>query len=181
MPHLPYALDDDDEFFHPKEGWLLLDRTIAFDSWIHWRQALPKSRLGRSRLCERTAALIEALAERLHALHQHLPGYADLDDTPFRFSRWWEPSSEGQWSQGSSCVFRIDGCAGRDVVEAYSATPGLEHMAITVMPDDQVRAELCGIEVEDFISGQPGLRLSLPPVARPQKKSRPRRTPNPPR
>lgn len=117
MPHLPYAFDDDDEFEHPTEGWLLLDRTIAFDSWILWRHALPPDRGGRSRLREPAAALITALAERLHAIHQRLPGYASLDDSPFVFPRWWDPDPGSEWSSGGHCLFRIEGHSG-DVVLA---------------------------------------------------------------
>lgn len=74
MPHLPYASSDDDEFFHPTEGWLLVDRTIAFDSWIVWRHALPRDRQGRAMLHEEPARLIQALAEGLDAVHQKVPG-----------------------------------------------------------------------------------------------------------
>jgi len=109
MPHLPYAQDDDDEFRHPTEGWLLLDRTIAFDSWISWRHALPADRNGRTLLHESAAALIRALAERLHAIHQRLPGYADLDDSPFVFPRWWDPDPESEWHSGGRCLFRVEG------------------------------------------------------------------------
>lgn len=175
MPHLPYAFDDDDEFFHPAEGWLLIDRTIVFDSWILWRHALPITRWGRSRLDDRVVALITALAERIHAFHQQLPGYSSLDDTPFVFSRWWDPVGEGEWGRGGSCVFRIDGHTNRRVLDAFRSTPGMNHLELTELSGDRFRARLIGEEVDAFNSGQSGLPLSLPPVGRPQRKPQPRK------
>jgi hypothetical protein len=180
MPHLPFATDDDDEFFHPTEGWLLLDRTIAFDSWISWRQALPRSRSKRARLTSCAADLITALAERLHVLHQQLPGYSNLDDTPFRFSRWWEPGSELEQS-ACSCLFSIDGISCSDVIDASRSVDGLSHIELSESPGKLIDARLVGPEVSSFISGQSDLLPSLPPAVRPQKKSRLRTSRTPPR
>lgn len=176
MPHLPYASDDDDEFLHPEEGWLLIDRTIVFDSWILWRHALPRGRSQRARLDGRVAALITALAERIHALHQQLPGYCDLGDSPFLFSRWWEPGGDDEWGSGGSCIFRIDGQPAGRVLNTFSSMPSLDAVELTPLSGDRFRARLVGAEVEAFTSGQSDLPLSLPPVGRPQKKSQPRTT-----
>jgi hypothetical protein len=180
MPHLPFATDDDDEFLHPTEGWLLLDRTVAFDSWISWRQVLPSSRPKRARLTSCAADLITALAERLHILHQQLPGYSDLDDTPFHFSRWWEPGSDLEW-RARSCVFRIDGVPCRDVINASRLVDGLNHLELSEAPGKLIDARLVGPEINSFISGQSDLLPSLPPAVRPQKKSRLRTSQTPPR
>jgi hypothetical protein len=181
MPHLPYATDEWDEFFHPTEGWLLIERTIAFDSWISWRQALPRSHPEGLRLDACTAAVIEALAERLHVLHQQLPGYSELGDTPFRFSRWWDPFSGDDWSTGRVCTFQVEGISSGGLIEAFISTSGLNHLTLSRRSSEEVTARLTGEEVDLFISGQSNLLPSLSPAARPQKKSRPRTSRTPPR
>lgn len=172
MPHLPYAFHDDDEFCHPTDGWLLLDRTIVFDSWILWRHALPLDRRGRSLLHAEAAALITALAERLHAIHLRMPGYNSLDDTPFVFTRWWNPHSEDEASNsGSSCVFRIKDQPCGAITEAFLvARP--DHLTLTPLPGNAMKAELT--HTDPACLGRNGL-----PSGRLQKKGQ-RRTPQSP-
>ena len=108
-PHLSYARNDNDEFLHPGEGWLLLDRAVSFDSWITWRQALPDAPTARQQLTGDVAQAITALAYEIHRIHQRLPGYMRLGESPFVFSRWWDPYAEDEWRGGGICLFRIDG------------------------------------------------------------------------
>lgn len=110
-PHLPYAEGDDDEFLHPTLGWLLLIRAIAYDGWINWRHALPRDRPGRQQLNEPAAAAITRLATALDRVHQRVPGYLQLDRSPFCFHRWWDPRDAGAWSTGESCLFQLEGVA----------------------------------------------------------------------
>lgn len=124
MPHLPYAFSDDDEFHHPVEGWLLLDRTIVFDSWLLWRHAMPGPPRTQAQLGEDAAATITALAEQLHAVHQRMPGYAALDDTPFVFCRWWEPWDSSGWQSGDRCVFRVRGHGNEAITTAAKSLAG---------------------------------------------------------
>lgn len=132
MPHLSYAFDDDDEFEHPTEGWLLLCRAIAFDSWVLWRHALPADRDGREMLNEPTATRIACLAERIHAVHQQMPGYSHLADTPFSFSRWWDPRAPGEWALGGRCSFGIRDQDTEDVLIAFRRAA--EGGAFSVLP-----------------------------------------------
>lgn len=185
MPHLPYAYDDDDEFQHPVEGWLLIDRTIVFDSWILWRHALPPDRLGRSALDAETAALITALAEQLHAVHLRMPGYSALADTPFVFTRWWDPDSGDEgFRNGSSCVFRIKEQSIQTLVEAVNvAAPG--NLTLTPLYPDIVgrwEGPVCGLLRAELKSTDPAcLAQNALPCGRSQKKGQ-RRTPqSPPR
>lgn len=108
-PHLPYAEHEDDEFLHPTLGWLLVVRAIAYDGWIHWRHALPRDRVGRERLNEPAAQAITRLATAIDRVHQRVPGYQQLDRSPFVFHRWWDPRGADQWSSGESCLFQLDG------------------------------------------------------------------------
>lgn len=121
-PYLPYALDEDDEFLHPSLGWLLLARAIAYDSWISWRQALPIDRHSRNSLPETTSRVITALAEEVDAVHQRMPGYSDLYESPIVFPRWWDPYSGDEWATGSCCLFRITGFASRDIMGHWHAS-----------------------------------------------------------
>lgn len=107
-PHLPYGFGDNDEFHHPISGWLLLERAIAFDGWISWRQALPEDRYSRGLLTAEIASAIITLAQGLHAVHQRMPGYENLDRSPFVFPRWWDPSASDEWASGGLCLFRLE-------------------------------------------------------------------------
>lgn len=170
-PHLPYAFNDDDEFQHPSEGWLLIDRTIVFDSWILWRHALPIDRPGRMMLHARAATLITALAERLHTIHLRMPGYGDLGDTPFVFNRWWNPHSDDESSDGSCCVFRIKGQTSEAITNAFhDARVG--NLTLTALSGELMRAQLTHTDPASL--GQ-GAHLG----ERPQKRGR-RRTPQSP-
>lgn len=159
-PHLPYASDDDDEFLHPSLGWLLIDRTVVYDSWIHWRQVLPPDRPGREQLDATAATLIEALAARLHAIHQRMVSYAELDDTPFRFHRWWEPRSEIEdFRNGSGCIFSIKQNRPQAFMDAFlEARPG--QLALMSFSGELFKARLTHTDPS-----------CLAPVARPSEHS----------
>jgi hypothetical protein len=179
MPHLPYASHDGDEFRHPVEGWLLLCRTIVFDSWILWRHALPTDRSGQAMLDAETAALITALAEQLHAVHLRLPDYAGLDDTPFVFTRWWDPRSEDEaFRNGSSCVFRIKGQSVQALVEAVNAAAP-SNLTLTPLYPDMIgrwEASDCDLLRAELKSTDPVfLAQNVPPCGRLLRKNQ-RRT-----
>lgn len=134
-PHLPYAYGDDDEFQHPSGGWYLLDRAITRDNWLTWRHALPQNRHLRNQLPGAISDAIVALAFRIDALHQHLPGYQGLRDCPFVVSRWWDPfASDDNWSSGRSCLLRIEGFASDQLLEAF-VDSGQRHWSATPRSD----------------------------------------------
>lgn len=124
-PHLSYAYDEDDEFLHPIEGWLLLDRAIAYDSWITWRHALPPERESRNSMTPQVCAVIHTLAEALHDIHQSMPGYEDLGQSPLVVPRWWDPEADDEWSTGRCCLFRVEGFRSGEVIHHWREEDGV--------------------------------------------------------
>ena len=118
MPHLPFALGDDDEFLHPSQGWLLRSRTIVFDSWLCWRQALPDPNQ-RHVLPRDVSIAIAVLAHALDDIHRTLPGYEELGDTPFSIPRWWDPEDGDGWQTGCLLLFRLEGTRPDDFLAAW--------------------------------------------------------------
>lgn len=108
MPHLPWAESDDDEFYHPSHGWYLLSRSIIHDGWLSWRHAIPDCVQARQEMPLDVSASIAFLAQALHDVHMTIPGYGDLDDTPFRVSRWWDPEADDEWQTGCCILFRYN-------------------------------------------------------------------------
>jgi hypothetical protein len=106
-PHLPYAYSDDDEFHHPVGGWYLIDRAIAYDSWLTWRHALPGPCHLRNSLSVEISDTIIALTTKIDELHRQLPDYRSLVECPFEVVRWWEPYAGDEWASGRCCVLRI--------------------------------------------------------------------------
>lgn len=172
MPHLLYAIDDDDEFLHPAEGWLLLDRTIAYDSWITWRHALPRDPLGRGRLDASSAFLIQALAERIDAVHQRVSGYAALGDSPFAFLRWWDPDAPADWAAGGRCRFCLKGRSNRVMQDAW-AQGTADFLELRLLPGDRLEAQLTSTNPAD-------LAPSARPASRRQRPASRQGRPNPP-
>ena len=160
MPHLPYARNDDDEFLHPSGEWFLIDRAITFDNWLLWRHALPFERHERSQLTAPVAATIETLADAIHDIHQAMPGYKGLGDTPFRVSRWWDPSDQEGWQSGGCCLFRIEGFCSADILERADRSPFLSLRAVS------------GLFVEAGLLN-PAARLLDPPGQCPEDASSP--------
>lgn len=120
-PHLPYAYSDKDEFHHPIDGWLLLDRAVVHDSWLSWRHVLPRGSRDCRALDKDTNNAILALAAELHAIHQLIPGYRDLGESPFRVIRWWDSRSEhSAWRSGRLCVFSLADCSSSDFIGHWS-------------------------------------------------------------
>ena len=106
MPHLPWAESDDDEFYHPSHGWYLLSRSIVHDGWLSWRHAIPDCKQARQKMPLDVGTSIALLAQALHDVHQTIPGYGDLDDTPFQVYRWWDPEADDEWQTGCCVLFR---------------------------------------------------------------------------
>jgi hypothetical protein len=107
--HLPYAFLPENEFHHPRDGWLLLERSVVFDSWISWRHVLPPGRRDCQRLTDEIHEAITALAAALHEIHQRLPDYRGLSQSPFKVSQWWDPDGGHPWDSGGTCVLEIEG------------------------------------------------------------------------
>lgn len=116
MYHLPYSESPRDEFQAPNGEWYATLRAIAFDGWLLWKHALPEDLQLWPRLTPEIYGTIEVLAKRIHNLHQLLPDYRRLCDTPFKVSRWWDPTDDsGDWLDGGRVLLRINGYRARDV------------------------------------------------------------------
>lgn len=112
--NLPYSGCHEDELFDPSTGrWRYAFSTIAYDSWLTWRHALPKDCATWSALTKDAALRIKALAERLHMIHIELDDRRSLGESPWRISAWWQPGSPGD-----SCTFVLDGFPASAVVGA---------------------------------------------------------------
>ena len=118
--HLPYAYLPENEFFHPIDGWLLMERSVVFDSWISWRHVLPDGYRDCQAMTAEVNEAILVLAAGIHRVHQKMPGYRDLGESPFHVSRWWDPRSEQPWSSGTTCVFRLEGCTSDQFIDLWS-------------------------------------------------------------
>lgn len=106
MPHLPWAEHEDDEFCHPSHGWYLLSRCIIYDGWLSWRHAIPDSRKARHQMPLDVSISIALLAQAVDDVHRTVPGYSELDDTPFEVFRWWDPEADDEWQTGCCVLFR---------------------------------------------------------------------------
>lgn len=114
--HLPFSESPADEFRTPSGEWFCTLRAIAFDGWLLWKHALPDDILLWRDLNDDVFNTVEALARRIHNLHQLLPDYRRLSDTPFKVSRWWDPTDDtGEWCFGDRVLLRINGYTARDV------------------------------------------------------------------
>lgn len=183
-PHLPYAYSDEDEFLHPIDGWLLLDRAVVYDSWISWRQVLPRGSRDCRALNEDVNNAILALAAELHAIHQLIPGYRQLGESPFQVTRWWDPAAGDPWNSGRLCIFSLADCSSGDFIIHW--LPGESGVHLESLGDTYVRARLLTIPAGDpaaprLVGGQrrgrgrshkrrsppPGTPDHAPPVERP--------------
>jgi hypothetical protein len=170
-PHLPYAYSDEDEFLHPLDGWLLLDRAVVYDSWISWRHVLPRGSRDCQALSGEVNNAILALAAELHAIHQRLPSYRDLGESPFHVTRWWDPFSEDSWSSGKLCIFSLDGLSSDEFIVHW--LPVESDLHLEALSDTYVRARLLKVPAENPGAPRPG-------AAPPRGRGRSRKRPSPP-
>jgi hypothetical protein len=83
-------------------------RAVSFDNWLLWRDALPDNPALWCRLELPQYQAITELGRRINVMHQAMPDYKRLSDTPFTVSRWWDPlDDEENWHTGSRCLLRI--------------------------------------------------------------------------
>ena len=81
--HMTSMLDIDNQLFEnppdqfkaPDGNLYLTVRSIVYDSWITWKDALPVDTAQREMLNSDQYANITELAGRIHKFHQALPGY----------------------------------------------------------------------------------------------------------
>lgn len=108
--HVAASFGPNEEFQVPDGGWFSIFRAIAYDSWLIWRDALPEDPTLWRLLDQDQFQAIAALGKRIHSLHQLLPDYRRLSDSPFKVSRWWDPLDiEEDWHAGGRCLLRVAG------------------------------------------------------------------------
>lgn len=123
--NVPYSESPSDEFQAPNGVWYSTLRAITFDSWLLWRHALPDDISLWPQLTQPVFESIEALGLRIHQLHQLLPNYRRLSDSPFCVSIWWDPTdTSGTWSLGDRAQLRIAGYTASDI--QHELTPRLK-------------------------------------------------------
>jgi hypothetical protein len=116
MYHVPYSEVITDEFQTPDGEWYATLRAIAFDGWLLWKHALPEDYLLWPQMTKPVFETIKILGQRIHNIHQLLPDYRRLSDTPFQVSCWWDPSdSHGEWTYGDRVLLRVNGYTARDI------------------------------------------------------------------
>lgn len=122
MYHVPYSESLSDEFRTPTGEWYATLRAIAFDSWLLWKHALPDDHLLWPSLSQEAFSNIESLGKRIHNLHQLFPDYRRLCDTPFKVSRWWDPTDDsGEWICGARVLLRVNGYTAREIEQEIPA------------------------------------------------------------
>ena len=115
--HLPYSHSELDEFLTPDGEWFYSLRSVVYDSWITWHDALPPTLEEREELDAETFKNIIQLGGSLHCFHQSVPDYRQLSQTPFNITRWWDPSDRDErWSKGRACLFSLKDYSATDLV-----------------------------------------------------------------
>lgn len=128
MTHLPYAWRPEDEFLHPFNGWLLLERAVVFDGWLSWRDVLPAGRRDCQAMTLEVHQAITALAGELHSIHQRAANYRSLGANPFTVHRWWDPSAGEPWSSGRACLFQLNDHSSESFIKLHSPQEDTVHL-----------------------------------------------------
>lgn len=114
---LPFSESELDQFTTPSGEIFYVFRSIVFDSWLVWGDALPDVLEQREMLSEEVYRNIILLASSLQVFHQSLPDYRSLSSTPFKVTRWWDPTERDErWNQGKACLFSLNGYSATDLV-----------------------------------------------------------------
>jgi len=105
------------EFCTPSGEWYCTFRSIVYDSWLLWHDALPESLEQRRLLQQDQFDMIKLLGKKLDLFHRSLPDYKQRADSPFTVSCWWDPTHEDEeWNSGRSCLFSIEGYTSEELI-----------------------------------------------------------------
>jgi len=140
---LPYSQTELDEFVTPMGETFYTFRSIVFDSWLIWDDALPDVLDQRDLLDRDIYDNIVALASSLQTFHQGLPDYRPLTSTPFKVTRWWDPTDRDErWNQGKACLFSLKDYTATDLVRLIqkrtelAVTPVSKRYVEAYLPDE---------------------------------------------
>ncbi len=132
--------DDMDRFLAPDGEKYLTIRSVVYDSWIIWQDALPFERELRRLMTPEIYNNIVELGTRVHKMHQSMPGYKALGESPFEFISWWDPlDPDPDWKQGKKCRFMINDFTAEEI-EYYSSVKKGNKLTIKPMTTRMVEA-----------------------------------------
>ncbi len=114
---LPHSRNELDQFNTPEGEVFYTFRSIVYDSWITWHDALPDIQEQRHDLNQEIYENIICLADSLHSFHQSLPDYRSLTQTPFKVTRWWDPTERDErWNTGRAALFSVKEYSATDLI-----------------------------------------------------------------
>lgn len=96
----------EDGFRMPGGRWCLLQRSIVYNSWLSWGQAIAPT--ARRRPLSRDQVMHIAKLARILSAAQRSVTRLRPQSSPFRVQRWWDPD-DPQWSHGRRCLLSIEG------------------------------------------------------------------------
>ncbi len=133
---------DTDQFLAPDGSKYLTIRSVVYDSWIIWQDAIPFDQDLRLMLTQEIYDNIVELATRIHKLHQSMPGYKALTESPFEFVLWFDPlDSDPDWNQGKMCRFMINDFTAEEI-EYYSKLKKANKLDVKPMTHRMVEAKI---------------------------------------
>ena len=143
MMRLPFSQEELDEFVTPEGEVFYTFRSIVYDSWLIWDDALPDVLEQREELTQDIYDNIICLADSLHSFHQSLPDYRSLRETPFRVTRWWDPTERDErWNAGRAALFSVKEYSATDLVRMIqkktdlAVTPVSKRYVEAYLPDE---------------------------------------------
>lgn len=120
---------------------LYLDRAITYNNWLTWADALPEDHSLHDQLTTGIAACVTTLAGAIGRLHELLPDYRRLTETPFTVSQWWDPTDDLPYSAGAACIFRLGDYRSWELLEVL---PKNSVMSLEAVTNRYVKASLPG-------------------------------------
>ena len=123
---LPFSKDELDQFDTPEGETFYVFRSIVYDSWLVWDDALPDVQSQRDELTQEIYDNIICLADSLHSFHTSCPDYRSLTQTPFKVTRWWDPTERDErWNAGRAALFSVQHYSATDLVRMVQKTTDL--------------------------------------------------------
>ena len=129
-------------FTAPDKNRYLTIRSVVYDSWIIWQDALPFDPELRSLLTQDIYNNIVELGTRVHKLHQSMPGYKALSESPFEFILWWDPQDDDEdWKQGKRCRFMVNDFTSEEITYYNTLKKG-NKLTVTPKTTRMVEAQI---------------------------------------
>jgi len=134
--------DETLQFLAPDGNKYLTIRSVVYDSWIIWQDALPQDQELRLMITQEIYDNIVELAGRIHKLHQSMPGYKALNESPFEFILWFDPlDTDPDWYLGKKCRFKIHDFTAEEIAY-YNTLKKANKLDIKEMTTRMVEAKI---------------------------------------